>query len=484
MSVVEPVETQARYPSEGRSRSVLSDRVLADTVSAIDASVIFLSGVVAHVGYDALFSVHISWALSLTASFVGAILAVALFRRQGLYHPKKLVQWWDRLGYLAYSWTLVCLALVTIGFLVKVSETYSRGWAIAWFVLSLVTLFVARMIVGTVIRKLSKSGKLQRRVAIVGTGECAQMLADELISQGALVSVVGSYSIGPDWSEDTPQVVVDHGNLEDLIADVEADRVDDIVLAIARTDDKRIWAITEKLARLPIHIRLGPDMFAMKSSQLAEGKIGAVKTTTLLTPPLNDWARITKGIEDRVLSALLLVLIAPAMALIAVAIKIESKGPVFFIQRRNGFNHEVIPVWKFRTMRVLEDGPVIRQATRNDDRITRVGRLLRLTSLDELPQLVNVLRGEMSLVGPRPHAIAHNEEYSKMFASYSKRHRVKPGITGWAQINGYRGEITDPALMEKRVEYDLAYIEGWSLWFDIKIILLTPFRGLIHPNAY
>jgi len=172
------------------------------------------------------------------------------------------------------------------------------------------------------------------------------------------------------------------------------------------------------------------------------------------------------------------------MLFIALMIKLESKGPIFFVQRRHGFNHEIIPVIKFRTMHVQEDGSDVRQASKADDRITKVGRFLRRTSLDELPQFINVVRGEMSVVGPRPHAIAHNQHYASIINSYSRRHKVKPGITGWAQINGFRGETPDPKLMEKRIDHDLFYIDNWSLWLDIKIILLTPIRGFIHPNAY
>ena len=172
------------------------------------------------------------------------------------------------------------------------------------------------------------------------------------------------------------------------------------------------------------------------------------------------------------------------MAVIALAIKLDSKGPVFFRQRRHGANHKVFEVLKFRTMTVLEDGDVIVQAKKNDQRITRVGRILRKTSLDELPQLFNVLLGDMSLVGPRPHALAHNNYYSKMLENYASRHRVKPGITGWAQINGLRGEITDPQLMEQRVRYDLEYIDGWSIWFDLYVLFLTPIFGFVSRRAY
>jgi putative colanic acid biosynthesis UDP-glucose lipid carrier transferase len=199
--------------------------------------------------------------------------------------------------------------------------------------------------------------------------------------------------------------------------------------------------------------------------------------------PIRDWGYVMKLVLDYVLGGISLVFFGPLMLMAALAIKLESRGPVLFKQRRHGYNHRVIHVYKFRTMRVAEDGPVITQARKDDERITRVGRLLRRTSIDELPQLFNVLRGEMSLVGPRPHAVAHNQHYRERLARYANRHCVKPGMTGWAQIHGFRGPTEDPEKMRKRVEMDLYYIENWSIWLDLKIIAATPLLGFIHRNA-
>lgn len=199
--------------------------------------------------------------------------------------------------------------------------------------------------------------------------------------------------------------------------------------------------------------------------------------------PLSGWKAIVKELEDKILGFIALVLFAPLMLLIAAAIKIDDRGSVFFRQRRNGYNDTVFSVWKFRTMTVMEDDSVVVQACANDPRVTRVGRILRRTSLDELPQLFNVVLGEMSLVGPRPHAVSHNDRYSTVIKHYRYRHTVKPGITGWAQISGYRGPTTDDENMRKRVELDLYYIQHLSLWFDLKILLLTPLFGFINRNA-
>ncbi|MDH3579122.1 MAG: exopolysaccharide biosynthesis polyprenyl glycosylphosphotransferase, partial [Hyphomicrobiales bacterium] len=198
------------------------------------------------------------------------------------------------------------------------------------------------------------------------------------------------------------------------------------------------------------------------------------------------WGHLVKAIEDYVLGSLIMLVALPIFAVIAIAIKIDSPGPVFFRQRRHGLNHNIISIFKFRTMNVMEDGDEIKQAKKGDQRVTRVGAFLRKTSLDELPQLFNVLRGEMSLVGPRPHAIAHNNQYGEILkqASYASRHLVKPGITGWAQINGFRGPTDRPYLMRERVRCDLEYIDNWSIWFDLEILLLTLVYGFVAKNAY
>jgi Undecaprenyl-phosphate glucose phosphotransferase len=213
--------------------------------------------------------------------------------------------------------------------------------------------------------------------------------------------------------------------------------------------------------------------------------LAGVPMLAVLERPLSGWNFVLKALEDRVLAAILIVLFAPILLLIAVAIKLDSRGPVFFRQKRYGFNNNPITVYKFRSMHVgAASDDSVQQARRNDPRVTRVGAILRRTSLDELPQLFNVFSGEMSLVGPRPHAVVHNEQYAKIIDDYLSRHRVKPGITGWAQVNGLRGETDTPEKMARRVQFDLYYIDNWSLLFDVKILMLTPFLGFVNKNAY
>ena len=242
--------------------------------------------------------------------------------------------------------------------------------------------------------------------------------------------------------------------------------------------------IMQQVQMLPVDVQVFPDFGGANISARHIQRIGDASVITAVSKPITEWGAFLKMVEDYVIGAICLVLALPAMAVVAVAIKLDSEGPVFFRQRRHGYNHRVIEVLKFRTMRVLEDGDSVRQATKNDSRVTRVGAFLRRTSLDELPQFWNVIRGEMSVVGPRPHAIAHNTHYGKLIEKYANRHRVKPGITGWAQVHGFRGETSDPEMMAKRVGYDLEYIENWSLWLDLKIVIMTPLFGVFRRSAY
>jgi len=255
-----------------------------------------------------------------------------------------------------------------------------------------------------------------------------------------------------------------------------------VVIGLAGAPQPSTARLIDKLSLLPVDLWLCPAEFDMPI--LGTARLGALSLLQVKPKPIRDWGFVMKLALDYALGAIALLVFAPLMLAAAVAIKLESPGPVLFRQRRHGYNHRVIHVYKFRTMRVTEDGPVVAQARKDDDRVTRVGRLLRRTSIDELPQLFNVLKGEMSLVGPRPHALAHNEHYRERLERYANRHCVKPGMTGWAQIHGFRGPTEDPEKMRKRVQLDLYYIENWSIWLDLKIIALTPFLGFVNRNAF
>jgi undecaprenyl-phosphate galactose phosphotransferase/putative colanic acid biosynthesis UDP-glucose lipid carrier transferase len=258
----------------------------------------------------------------------------------------------------------------------------------------------------------------------------------------------------------------------------------EIILAVAWADTHRIDLVREQLRRLPVSVRLLPDRSVVALTSRNASWVMHAYAIELQRAPLDDFERLVKRGFDLVIACTALVLLAPLLTITAIAIKLDSSGPVIFKQRRRGFNEKKFYIYKFRTMRVTEDGPDIVQAKRSDSRITRIGRVLRESSIDELPQLMNVIKGDMSLVGPRPHAVAHDDEYGRIIANYAMRHHVKPGITGLAQVHGCRGETPQTEHMAKRIELDIAYINRWSIILDIKILCRTFFEVLNSRNAY
>ena len=257
-----------------------------------------------------------------------------------------------------------------------------------------------------------------------------------------------------------------------------------IYIALPMRANDRIQEVISKLSDSAASVYIVPDLFTFDLLQARSINMNGMYAISVFESPFNEVSGWIKRLEDIVLGSIIFGILLIPMALIAIGVKFSSPGPIFFRQRRYGVNGQEVSVWKFRTMTVCEDGPDVPQAKKCDRRVTRFGRFLRRTSLDELPQFINVIQGRMSIVGPRPHAVAHNEMYRKMIHGYMLRHKVKPGITGWAQINGWRGETDTLDKMQKRVEHDIWYIRNWSVWLDLKIILLTVLRGFWGENAY
>ncbi len=274
------------------------------------------------------------------------------------------------------------------------------------------------------------------------------------------------------------------GDIHALIAAAQNSACDRVILALPRNAKDKILEAVKYLEVLPIDVQLCPDAMTVPCAIKGAHEAAGLVLLNLQRRPLSARGMIIKTAMDYALGAIALIVFAPAMVAIAIAIKWDSRGPVFFVQSRHGYNHRIIRVVKFRTMTVAEDGPVVTQAVKDDERVTRVGRFLRRTSLDELPQLFNVLKGELSLVGPRPHAVAHNESYAQLLNRYATRHKVKPGITGWAQVNGWRGETKTTEDMRKRVEYDLYYIKHWSPALDLQILARTALVPIFDKGAY
>ena len=275
-----------------------------------------------------------------------------------------------------------------------------------------------------------------------------------------------------------------HGTRSDLLALAKAGEIDEIYIALPMVARQRIKQFLNEFSDTTVDVFLVPDLFSYSPHISQLRMFGNLQTISIFTSPFDGEGAIIKYVEDMILGFFFTLISLPVMALVAIGIKITSPGPILFKQTRYGLNGKQIEVWKFRTMRVMENSTVVTQATRNDPRITRFGAFLRKTSLDELPQFFNVLQGRMSIVGPRPHAVAHNEQYRVLVENYMIRHKVKPGITGLAQINGFRGETDTLDKMAKRIQYDLDYIQSWSLFLDLKIIILTFLRGFVGKNAF
>lgn len=384
------------------------------------------------------------------------------------------------------AWATVALLLIILGFLSKTSDMYSRQWVIAWAISVAVALVIFRFLLMLLLRLIRRNGLNSRQIAIFGAGRLGQSVfsnINEAPWSGLIISAFFDDDITIHGSSIHSINVL--GGLDKLIQSDEESKFDEIWITLPLRSEYRVREIMKALKHSTITIRYVPDIYGFRLLNHSVTEVAGIPVIDISSSPMVGLNRLIKALEDRVFAALIFILISPVLLLIAILIKLTSNGPVLFKQMRHGWDGELIKIYKFRTMYVhQEKDGVVTQAITNDSRITKLGSFLRKTSLDELPQFFNVLQGKMSIVGPRPHAVAHNDEYKNLVDGYMTRHKVKPGITGWAQVNGFRGETDTLEKMEKRIEYDLFYIENWSLWFDAKIIIMTVFNGFVNKNAY
>jgi putative colanic acid biosynthesis UDP-glucose lipid carrier transferase len=381
-------------------------------------------------------------------------------------------------------WVLTLCVLLALAFWSKSSLQFSRVAIFAWTIATPIALLLERALLRTILRRFRRLGLNTRTVAIVGSGKAAAKLVDIVMSSPWMgLRISGIYDAAGDvnLSDETKKLRRDINALTQHAKDGSFDCV---YIAYPMQEEEKIRGLIEQLADTTASVHIVPDVFVSELFHARWTSLGGVPLVSVFESPFYGANSFFKRMEDIVLGSLILLLILPVMAVIAAAVKMTSPGPALFKQRRYGLNGQVIEVWKFRSMSVLEDGGHIPQAQKNDPRVTKLGAFLRKTSLDELPQFINVLQGQMSIVGPRPHAVAHNELYRKQIHGYMLRHTVKPGITGWAQVNGWRGETDTMEKMEMRVKFDLDYINNWSIAFDIKIIWMTIFSGMRGKNAY
>jgi len=375
-------------------------------------------------------------------------------------------------------WLLVFLLLVSVAFLLKIGPTFSRGATLTFFVAGWLALTGWHWCVARHIARARATGAFAERRIII--------LADpRQLASATHVEDLRRCGYRAAKILMLPETGSAHGVVEEVVSTTrERSGIEGIFVVVGWDQIGRINELVAALRVVPLPVRLLPDPKLAHLLDRPAVHVGTLRTAELQRQPLTIEERAAKRLMDIVLAGVAGVALLPLMLIVALLIRLDSPGPVFFTQTRNGFNSRAFRIFKFRTLKTLEDGPVIKQVTRNDGRLTRLGRLLRRTSIDELPQLLNVLRGDMSLVGPRPHAAAHNSEYERLIGNYAFRHHVKPGLTGWAQVNGLRGETATIDVMKRRVELDLWYVNNWSLWLDIAIIARTVLLVLRQRSAY
>lgn len=415
--------------------------------------------------------------------FFAAIVTVISYQLSGSYS----LRWFRNLSAQLDAFAIGSLGALAAAMLIGLpGRVFSTPWLLATVATAAFLLLFNRLLVSKLVSVLDGYGLLQERVALVCAGDHARRIIRRVSYEpSAEMNLLGLFDdrlsrlpphIGP-----CPVL----GNTDDLLAYARNYRLDRVIVTLPWSAEARMLAILRKLRTIPVRIDLTPHNALWEFSAADVRRIAGIPVITVANARIRKQMGALKRLEDLVLSAILLVLLSPLLLAIALLVRLDSPGPVLFRQERFGFNNEIFKVYKFRTMKhAPEPDRTVRQAQRNDPRVTRLGRFLRRTSLDELPQLVNVLQGHMSIVGPRPHAVPHNIEYGNMIDEYFTRHNVKPGITGWSQVNGLRGETETEDKMRRRVQCDIYYIEHWSILFDMKIIVLTAFRVLLQNTAY
>lgn len=424
-----------------------------------------------------------------TALILGLLLVIIIFPRFDLYDSWRGRNQIEQIRRIALAWITVGLGLIFIAFALKDTEEFSRLWFGYWGICTGLLLVFGRSVVVLVMQGLRRRGYNYRSIAIVGTGRVArEIIAHVRASDWSglrIVCVFGDAAHGHDLDAFGPHIELCSAGYNNLEQELIRRHIDEVWICLPFERREQIESTLGALRQSTIRQRLIPDLAGMKFIRYPIADILGVPMLNVSATPIHGVSRLIKDSEDKILALFFVLLASPLLVLIALAVKLDSPGPIIFKQRRHGAEGQPIKVYKFRTMVVHEEaGGHITQARENDHRTTSVGAFLRRTSLDELPQLLNVLQGRMSLVGPRPHALAHNEFYRNQIETYMQRHKIKPGITGWAQVNGWRGETDTLEKMQKRVECDMYYIEHWSLWLDLKIIFLTLFKGFINKRAY
>ena len=464
--------------------------VIAGVARVADFALISLTGIALYFAYvvplSGFYWEYVAAILGMTAA------AVICFQAADIYQVQVFRGQLRQMTRMISAWTFVFLLFIGASFFAKLGGEISRLWLSAFFVIGLAMLVAERLFLRTLVRGWARQGRLDRRTIIVGSDENGERLVRALNDQeDSDIHVLGVFDDRNDTRAlETCAGSPKLGKVDDIVEFARRTRVDLVLFALPISAETRILEMLKKLWVLPVDIRLSAHTNKLRFRPRSYSYLGEVPTLDVFEAPITDWDLVMKWLFDRVVGGIVLLMALPVMALVALAIKLDSRGPVLFRQKRFGFNNERIDVFKFRSLYHDQADPLAAKVvTKNDPRVTRVGRFIRKTSLDELPQLFNVVvNGNLSLVGPRPHAVQgklQSRLFDEAVDGYFARHRVKPGITGWAQISGWRGEIDNEEKIQKRVEFDLYYIENWSVLLDLFILLRTPIALMTkNENAY
>jgi Undecaprenyl-phosphate glucose phosphotransferase len=484
-----PLSPVAKAIAEQPLSAAYSPIVLAGLVRVIEFALVLLTGAAVYVAYVVPID-GFAW------HYLGAIVAIAMlatlsFQAADIYQVQAFRGYEKQYFRLASAWSVVFLIVIGFSFFAKAGDQYSRIWLGTFYVVGLIVLIAFRRALFLLVRHWTRQGRLDRRAVVVGADDKGAALIEAITAQrDSDIRIVGAFDDRSD--ERSATAVCGHpklGMVDDLLEFARHTRVDLVIFSLPISAESRILQMLKKLWVLPVDIRLAAHSSKLRFRPRAYSYIGNIPVVDLFDKPITDWDVVMKWLFDRIIGTLILIAASPVMLIAALAIKLDSRGPVLFKQKRYGFNNELIEVYKFRSMYVDQcDATASKLTTKDDPRVTRVGRFIRKTSIDELPQLFNVVfKGNLSLVGPRPHAIhakAENRVYDEAVDGYFARHRVKPGITGWAQVNGWRGETDTHEKIQRRVEHDLYYIENWSVMLDLTILASTPLALARTENAY
>jgi Undecaprenyl-phosphate glucose phosphotransferase len=470
-------------------KPTLSPIIVEGAVRLSDLLVVLLTGI-------GIYAYYVAEVMESTGHYLYTIPAMAfgalvVFQSFHLYQVGVMRSLIVQALRICVAWTLLFMIALAAFFFLKLGDQVSRVWLAAFFSMGFVFLLLERFLLTMIVRKLTRSGRIERRTAIVGGAEPGETLIRAIEAQHDTgLRICGVFD---DRSDDrSPDLVAGYpklGTVDDLVEFARRTKLDLVIFTLPISAETRLLEMLRKLWILPIDIRLAAHMSKLKFRPRSYSYIGVVPVLDVFDRPIADWDIVIKWAFDKIVATLALILLSPLMLATALAIKLDSKGPVLFRQKRYGFNNEMVEVFKFRSMYTeMSDATASKLVTRDDPRVTRVGRFIRKTSIDELPQLFNVIfSGNLSLVGPRPHAVhakAENRLYDEVVDGYFARHKVKPGITGWAQVNGWRGETDTEDKIQRRVEHDIYYIENWSVLLDLFILIKTPFSLLKTEQAY